>query len=167
MGSTRTFQIITPADWWSNLTYFIYVDLNNDLDFNDYNELIGTASPNGQSTDVTINIPTEDVLVNRDLRMRILGNEGGNYNTCYSAIGNFKDFTIRVKAGDCVGTGHLVSFYADTDKDGFGDENVAIARNCSVTAVNGFTTIIGDCDDTKLIIVQLRIPIQKVILIGK
>ncbi|GEM_PF-2545360 len=147
MGSTDTFQISTPSSWF-NLTYLVYVDLNNDNDFDDYNELIGTGLPTSDPTDVIITIPTEDVVINRNLRMRILGHEGGAPTTCYSPIGNFKDFTIRIKAGACIGSGHLVPFFVDADNDGFGGEIVGATRNCSVTTVEGYVNNTEDCDDT-------------------
>ena len=147
MGNSYTIQLTTPNSTWWNLTFLVYVDLNNDGDFTDYNEIIGTSGPKGQTTDFDIIIPTEDVLINRDLRMRILGHEGGAYTTCYAPTGNFKDFTIRIKAGACAGTGHLVPFYADADKDGFGNKAVEIARNCSVSSVDGYVKNNTDCKD--------------------
>ena len=149
MGSSYSIGLTTPSSDWHNLTFLVYVDLNNDGDFTDYNEIVGASTPNGHTTTFTITIPTEDVLINRDLRMRIQGHEGGAFTTCFSPIGNFKDFTIRIKEGACTGTGHLVPFYRDMDMDGFGNENAAIARNCSVTAVPGYLTTFGDCDDTR------------------
>lgn len=148
MGNNYAIALTTPSSSWHNLTFLVYVDLNNDGDFTDYNEIVGTSSPNGQTTNFEITIPKQDVLVDRDLRMRILGHEGGAYTTCYSPIGNFKDFTIRIKAGDCTEGGYLVPFYRDMDNDGFGDQSNEIARNCSVATVAGYLKMYGDFDDT-------------------
>jgi len=148
MGGNYDIALTTPADWWFNLTFLVYIDLNNDGDFTDYNEIVGTSGPINQTTNFEVTIPTTDVLVNRDLRMRILGHEGGAYTTCYSPVGNFKDFTIRIKAGDCVQGGHLVPFFVDADNDGFGGEILGVTRNCSVTAVDGYVNNSEDCDDT-------------------
>ena len=147
MGSSYSIGLTTPSSDWHYLTFLVYVDLNNDGDFTDYNEIVGASPPNGHTTTFSITIPTEDVLVNQDLRMRILGQEGGAFTTCFSPVGNFKDFTIRVKAGACVGTGHLVPFFVDADNDGFGGEIVGAVRNCSVTAVEGYVNNSEDCDD--------------------
>lgn len=149
MGSTYTLQGTTPTSGWTNLSYLVYIDLNNDGDFTDYNEIVGTSTPKGQATSFEITIPTEDVLVNRALRMRILGHEGGAFTTCYSPVGNYKDFKIQIAPNGCVKSGYLVPFYVDADKDGFGNANQEIARNCSVAAVNGYVKINGDCDDTR------------------
>ncbi|MEM1120890.1 MAG: GEVED domain-containing protein [Bacteroidota bacterium] len=134
---------------WNNLSYIAYIDLNNDQDFEDYNEIVGSVGANGQQfSELTITIPTEDVITERNLRMRIVGHEGGNVTSCNTPVGNFKDFTISIKAGACTGTGHIVSFFEDNDMDGFGNPNVVVLRNCTVTSLAGYALVKGDCDDT-------------------
>ncbi len=91
MGATYPIGITTAVDSWFNLTFLVYADLNNDRDFTDYNEVIGTSTPNGHTTNFSITIPTEDILVNRDLRMRILGHEGGAFTTCFSPTGGHSE----------------------------------------------------------------------------
>ena len=147
MGDSYPISLTTPSPDWHNLTFLVYADLNNDGDFTDYNEIIGASPPNGHTTTFNVIIPTEDVLVDHDLRMRILGHEGGAFTTCFSPVGNFKDFTIRIKGGACTGTGHLVPFYRDMDNDGFGDETMEITRNCTTTSVAGYVSNNQDFDD--------------------
>jgi hypothetical protein len=146
IGGIDTFIISHPSSW-ANLTYFIYVDLNGDNDFTDYNELIGTAPANGGEVKVGVQIPTEDVLIGERLRMRILGNEGGTYTTCHTNIGNFKDFSIQINAAACTGRGYLKPFYHDMDGDGFGNPDSLVLRNCKVNEVTGFSANRLDCND--------------------
>lgn len=148
MGTTYPIAITTANSGWHNLTFLVYADLNNDGDFTDYNEIIGSSAPNGHTTNFNITIPTEDVLINRDLSMRIQGHEGDAYTTCFSPVGNFKDFTMRIKAGDCTESGYLVPFYKDLDGDGYGDSNEEIVRNCNTTSVSGYVANNQDFDDT-------------------
>ena len=146
MGATYPIAITTPSSDWHNLTFLVYADLNNDGDFTDYNEIIGASPPNGHTTNFSLNIPSEDVLVNSNLRMRIQGHEGGAFTTCSSPVGNFKDFTIRITSGACTGSGHLVPVYVDADKDGFGSGPLVI-KNCSAVNAGGYATNNTDFDD--------------------
>lgn len=98
MGASYNLELSTPSSSWWNLTFRIYIDLNADGDFTDYNEMVGMASPAGQMTPVTITIPTEDIRTGQDLRMRILGHETNDYSPCHSHIGNYKDFTVNIKS---------------------------------------------------------------------
>ncbi|MEM6320199.1 MAG: GEVED domain-containing protein [Bacteroidota bacterium] len=134
---------------WNNLSYIAYIDLNNDQDFEDYNEIVGSVGANDlQLSDLVITIPTEDVITDQDLRMRIVGHEGGNVTSCNSPVGNYKDFKVSIKAGNCTGTGHLVSFFEDSDMDGFGNPSKVVLKNCSTTTLAGHVLNKQDCDDT-------------------
>lgn len=148
LGNSYTMQMKTRVSSWTNLSYIVYIDLNNDKDFDDYNEVVGSASPNGQFTDVNITIPSQDVIIGKDLLLRIVGHEGGTVNGCLSSIGNFKDFVLSIKGEGCTGTGHLISYFADTDNDGFGDPDQMILKNCLQGVVAGYVTNGEDCNDT-------------------
>lgn len=112
MGATYDLALSTPSSQWWNLTFRVYIDLNADGDFTDYNEMVGMAPPSGQMTPVTITIPSEDIRTGQDLRMRILGHETNDYSPCYSRVGNYKDFTVSVKSNAPVLYVDLVSFTA-------------------------------------------------------
>lgn len=147
MGQSYTFTMKTRVSSWTNLSYIAFIDLNNDQDFDDYNEVVGSVSANGnQFNDLRITIPTQDVITQKDLRMRIVGHEGGTVTGCTSTIGNYKDFTISIKAGDCTETGHVSTFYLDADGDGYGDPNTAKIGNCATLI--GYVIDNTDFDDT-------------------
>lgn len=149
MGQSYTMTMKTRTNSWRNLSYIAYIDLNADNDFDDYNEIVGSvAANNNQFNDLTFTIPTQDVITNKILTMRIVGHEGGNVTSCSSPVGSYKDISLSIKAGDCVGTGHLVSFFVDNDNDGFGDPDNVVFRNCSVTSLSGYANNKRDCDDT-------------------
>ena len=133
---------------WNNLSYIAYIDFNNDQDFDDYNEIVGSVAANGlQLSDLTITIPTQDVITLKDLRMRIVGHEGGTVTGCSSPRGNYKDFTVSIKLGDCIGTGHIISYYADADNDSFGDPDKVLLKNCAASVPTGYVTNKQDCND--------------------
>jgi len=146
LDTKDTISLSTPSSGWHNLTFIVYVDLNNDNDFDDYNEQIGFSTPNGQTTEVELNFPKENVVINQDLRIRILGNESGGYNSCFTPIGNFKDFSIRFTANSCQGSGHLEILHVDNDGDGFGAIGNGMLRNCHM-ANNGYSHDNTDFDD--------------------
>lgn len=83
------------SGWW-NLTFRIFIDLNNDNDFDDLGELVGIASPTAQDIDVPINIPSTLLVRGKDLRMRVVGSESSPSLPCEIAIGNIKDFTAHI-----------------------------------------------------------------------
>ena len=149
MGKSYTMTMKTRVSSWTNLSYIVYIDLNADNDFEDYNETVGSVGANGQQyNDLTFTIPTEDVIVNKDLTMRIVGHEGGNVNSCSSHVGSYKDITLSIKSGACTGSGHITSFFADTDNDGFGDPENVVLKNCTTTSLVGYASNKLDCDDT-------------------
>lgn len=149
MGQSYIMTMKTRVSSWTNLSYIAYIDLNADNDFEDYNETVGSVSANGQQyNDLTFTIPTEDVIVNKDLTMRIVGHEGGNVTSCSSPVGSYKDINLSIKSGACTGSGHITSFFVDTDGDGFGDPDNAVLKNCSVANLSGYVTNRKDCDDS-------------------
>jgi len=78
------------------LTFRVFIDLNNDNDFNDSGELVGIASPTAQDIDIPINIPQTLLVRGKDLRMRVVGSESNPSLPCEIAIGNIKDFTAHI-----------------------------------------------------------------------
>lgn len=100
MERNGTYVLTTTgtASSWHNLTFLIYIDLNNDGDFNDYHELVGSQSPiNSHITPITINIPNKDVVAGQNLRMRVVGYESTPSNVCNIGTGNIKDFRVYIK----------------------------------------------------------------------
>lgn len=99
LGATYTLTATGTSSSWYNLTYSIYIDFNNDQDFEDYHELVGVTTPvNSHITPVEFTIPTENVLAGQDLRMRIVGWESSTLGSCQATIGNVKDFSVNVDA---------------------------------------------------------------------
>lgn len=84
---------------WHNLAYYVYIDVNNDQDFNDYHELVANTSPvNSHITPVEMTIPTEHIVTEQNLRMRIVSWESSNPGSCHATIGNVKDFSVNLNA---------------------------------------------------------------------
>lgn len=98
-GESYTITANGTNSGWHNLTYYVYIDLNNDQDFNDYHELVANTSPvNSHITPVEITIPTEHIITEQNLRMRIVGWESSNPGSCHATIGNVKDFSVNLNA---------------------------------------------------------------------
>ncbi len=149
MNTTYSIDCSTPDAGWTNLSYRIYIDLNNDKKFDGYNELVGTANPAGQLTTVSFRIPDADMRVGEPLRMRIQGYEFSNPTSCSAEKGNFVDFKVVIKNGVCSASGQISTLYRDQDGDGFGDAAQSIYGNCANNA--GYVknkTDINDADAT-------------------
>lgn len=131
MDSVYTMEFRTPDAGWTNLSYKIYIDLNDDKLFSGYNELVGKANPAGQWTTVTFRIPDTDLKTGIPLRMRLQGYESTKSTSCYGAVGNFADYTIVIKDGPCSAGGQISTLYPDTDGDGFGQSANSILGNCA------------------------------------
>ncbi|MFL0101877.1 GEVED domain-containing protein [Tenacibaculum maritimum] len=80
-----------------NLSYLVYIDYNNDGDFNDYHEVAAQGTPNAETFTTTITIPSEDVVYNTNLRMRVMG-YNGSANQCSIGTGQIEDYTINIAA---------------------------------------------------------------------
>lgn len=146
MGGTYSLTMATANAGWTNLYYNVYLDLNNDKSFNGYNELIGSAMPSGQNTMVTIKIPTDNLRIGENLRLRIQGHEGGTLTSCNADIGNYVDYSVKIKAGACTGSGSLTTLYLDADNDGYGNPSSSIYGNCAFNT--GYVLNNTDFNDT-------------------
>ncbi|MCF2875284.1 MULTISPECIES: GEVED domain-containing protein [unclassified Tenacibaculum] len=81
-----------------NLSYAVYIDYNNDGDFTGYNEVVASQSvASGETFTGTITIPTEDVVYDTTLRMRVIGYEG-NLNSCQISTGQIEDYLIKIES---------------------------------------------------------------------
>ena len=78
-----------------NLSYIVYVDYNNDGDFNDYHEVAAQGTPNDETFTSSISIPTEDVVYNTNLRMRVIG-YNGSLDSCGISTGQIEDYTLKI-----------------------------------------------------------------------
>jgi hypothetical protein len=78
----------------------IWVDWNNDLVFNDAEELVYTglsASDNPTTLDATFNIPFATPLGNYRMRIGGTDNDAGPSSPCYTGFyGSFEDYTLEV-----------------------------------------------------------------------
>ncbi|MGB1042532.1 MAG: GEVED domain-containing protein [Tenacibaculum sp.] len=78
-----------------NMNYKVYIDYNNDGDFNGYNETVAQGTPNDETFTATISIPTEDVIYDTALRMRVIA-YNGSVTPCYATTGQIEDYTIQI-----------------------------------------------------------------------
>jgi PKD repeat protein/photosystem II stability/assembly factor-like uncharacterized protein len=76
--------------------YRVYMDWNNDGDFDDYHELITEGTPTNDIFDTTIKIPTDDIVTKTPIRMRVVA-YNGDANACTASLGEFEDYTILVE----------------------------------------------------------------------
>lgn len=96
-GTTPILTATGSYSGWHNLTYKVYIDLNNDNDFDDNQELVGTQAPiNSYITPITLTIPSKYLVTGTNLRMRVIGYEGTS-TYCNASVGNIKDFTAYIK----------------------------------------------------------------------
>ncbi|GGD69380.1 hypothetical protein GCM10011514_36860 [Emticicia aquatilis] len=146
MNTTYSIDCSTPDAGWTNLSYNIYIDLNNDKRFDGYNELVGKASPAGQMTTVSFKIPDADIKVGEPLRMRIQGYESSGATSCTAQKGNFIDFKVVIKDAACSLGGQISTLYRDQDGDGFGDATQSIYGNCANST--GYVKNKTDFNDT-------------------
>lgn len=96
-GTNPILTITGSEPSWHNLTYKVYIDLNNDNDFDDNQELVGFQAPIASHiTPITLTIPSNYIVIGTNLRMRVIGFEGTS-NYCNAEVGNIKDFTVYIK----------------------------------------------------------------------
>jgi hypothetical protein len=144
-NQTYNLTFSTANSGWTNLSYNVYLDLNNDNLFTGLNELIGSATPTGQNTTVTVHIPNDNYYANKNIRLRIQGYEGAVQSPCSADIGNYVDYSVRIKSGTCSKAGYITKLFADSDGDGFGNKNIFTFGNCSFET--GFVTDSTDFND--------------------
>lgn len=116
-GSTHVFTATGTYSGWHNLTYNVYIDLNNDNDFNDDHELVGSADPvSTHITPISLVIPKTKIVTGKNLRMRVVGIEDGHNNPCSTptSSGNVKDFTAYIKPTSTPVKAYLQGPYSGT-----------------------------------------------------
>lgn len=86
---------VTDSYPGANLIYMVYVDYNNDGDFNDYHEIVAQGTPNADTFNTTITIPNSDIIYETDLRMRVIA-YSGNIDECQISTGEMEDYTINI-----------------------------------------------------------------------
>ncbi|QOD60892.1 T9SS type A sorting domain-containing protein [Polaribacter haliotis] len=86
-----------------DMSYIVYIDYNNDGDFNGINETVAFGTPNASIFEADITIPTENVLVNKNLKMRVVA-YGNSASPCNINTGQFEDYTIKIDRNIWEGT---------------------------------------------------------------
>ncbi len=79
-----------------NLHYKVYIDFNNDGDFTGIGELATEGIPMTDTFTSTIAIPSEGVVYNTPLRMRVMGDTFSINNSCTVHTGQVEDYTIKI-----------------------------------------------------------------------
>ena len=78
-----------------NLRYIVYVDYNNDGDFNDYHEVAAQGAPGDETFTSSITIPTVDIVADTNLRMRVIAYLG-SLDYCSITVGQIEDYTLNI-----------------------------------------------------------------------
>ncbi|AEH00700.1 GEVED domain-containing protein [Lacinutrix sp. 5H-3-7-4] len=136
----------------------VWIDWNNDGDFNDTNETIGTLDVAVNTGNIietfSINVPSGQTIGN--YRMRIVQEEGGDLNSI-SPCGTFswgavEDYTIEVISA-CIATHSITSIYPSS---GPVNTNVTVNgsnfSNLTTATFNGLTATIVSQTSTTLVI---------------
>lgn len=100
-GQTYTF---TTSVWANSHNVRVWIDFNNDGDFNNTNELVldesvpGSANPD-VNYDYSITIPSSGIVENTTLRMRVGGGIIGTVSDACAALtyGQFEDYPIMIQ----------------------------------------------------------------------
>jgi len=94
-GNSYTFSITDSYAPGFNLNYVVYIDYNNDGDFNDYHETVAHSEANNETFTGSITIPTENIVYDTDVRMRVIG-YNGEFNSCGIDTGDIEDYTVKI-----------------------------------------------------------------------
>ncbi|MGH2666681.1 choice-of-anchor J domain-containing protein [Flavobacterium sp.] len=122
----------------------IWVDWNNDYDFDDAGEDVYTGvSTNANPTTLTGSFIVPGTASLGNHRMRIGGQDGGPVLTCYTdAYGTFEDYTINVILASCVPPVATAAVSADCGNNQFYVAvNVTVLGSGTPTITDGTTTI--------------------------
>lgn len=96
-GQEYPVRIVDSYNLSYHLKYLIYVDFNNDGDFDDYHEKILDQDPQESFCDAIIHIPNENVVYNQLLRLRVVAYDGGIAGACLiTENGQIEDYQIIV-----------------------------------------------------------------------
>jgi hypothetical protein len=110
--------------WW-----FIYVDWNNDLDFDPATELVYTSGANNNSNSTTITIPAGTAAGDYVIRVKVVQPDPGTETSSCADMtyGEVEDYTISVsETPSCVDVSNItVTSYTETTADLSWTENGA------------------------------------------
>ncbi|MDB4299760.1 GEVED domain-containing protein, partial [bacterium] len=113
--------------WW-----FIYVDWNNDLDFDPATELVYTSGANNNSNSTTITIPAGTAAGDYVIRVKVVqGDPGTETSSCADmSFGEVEDYTITVsETPSCVDVSNItVTSFTETTADLSWTENGAASN---------------------------------------
>ncbi len=79
-----------------NQRYIIYIDYNNDGDFDDYHEVVAQGDPKSDVFNAKIIIPNANVTFDIPLRMRVVCYSGTTTPYHLNGYGEIEDYSIRV-----------------------------------------------------------------------
>lgn len=93
------FNVSIAPNGGASQLYYMWVDWNNDLDFNDPGEAIFATTTSASSYTGTVTVPTGQALGNYRVRIA-MGTSGGTIpiSPCSSSYGRYVDFTMVVAA---------------------------------------------------------------------
>ena len=97
-GETHQILITDSFDGNYYATYAVYIDYNNDGSFNGFNEIAAQGAPGGDIFTGNIQIPTDNIIYNEPLKMRVVASYGGTFSSCGLFDGEIEDYSIQIQS---------------------------------------------------------------------
>jgi len=121
------------------LKYLIYIDFNNDGDFDDYHEKILDEDPGDDFYEGMINIPNEGIVYDQVIRMRVIAYDGLHAEACMiSDNGQIEDYSVIISQSSRKAQIHTSS----VDEIGI---NTAVANFEIIDLAYPLATSVGIC----------------------
>jgi len=96
-GGTYALEVTDSYTPGYNMNYVVYIDYNNDGDFDDYQETVLRETPNDDKLTANITIPNEYVTIGENLRMRVGIYSGDYISPCSIDNGEYEDYSLYIK----------------------------------------------------------------------
>ncbi|HZG01109.1 MAG TPA: GEVED domain-containing protein, partial [Chitinophagales bacterium] len=108
--SSYPIEIENAASIWTSDAGKVWVDWNNDFDFDDAGEFIGSQTGPGPVYTITLSVPGTVATGDYRMRVRIDYNTPGNNPCGFTGYGEVEDYKLSVtNAGGCLCTGPVQS----------------------------------------------------------
>lgn len=151
-GSNYTITVTGNTSSYYNDQVLVWIDLNNDKDFNDAGELVFTSAVKTTPWTGTITIPASATIGNTRLRVRLHDSVyGGNATNCgTSTYGQVEDYTLNIgqlAVNDITKNG--IKAYPNPVKDIFNIEAQGKIKSVKVFDIAGKQVFTKDINEAK------------------